>query len=450
VKPISLVSTTAVTLLAVTMFAGCSPETASMTVAPAPVVQPAPTPWPEPPQTEIPKFEEYPDPEMPVKPEYAKIPEQQFPWVYEDGGQRQMQAKPQVDILFVVDNSDSMRTAQENLVNNVSSFANAIGNNKMIDYHIGVVSVWDYSPEFKADDFGIGELRTVKDGHGKRFVTRNESAAILKSSLSIGVKALKDGGPQHEEIYAPLAAALDKSGNGAPNDGFFRREAQLVVIFLTDADEQPDTKIFPGGTRLSNEDMYDKLVSFKGGDKTKISAYGVLVPVNAPDDKKDYILRITPKDHPECFDFVPKKAPKLNGLCPKAFGPEKLENFVMKVNSAGGSAQPVRSTYIKSIISTSFGADLTAIGEGIKKKTLAKVIYLQSRPLALKYKPDIEVYYGTPEEVEAGKAQMIPYGGSKGWKYDVKQNAIVLSGDVDYKEKQNARYIVRMHVAALQ
>lgn len=457
-KSLSLISISLVAVISVTMFAGCSPETGTMTVTnPDPVVEPQIIPAAEP--IVYPESTPYPDPQSPEKPNYPSVADQQFPWIYEDGGQRQLQAKPQVDILFVVDNSDSMRSAQENLVNNIAKFSNAIGNNKMIDYHIGVISVWDFSPEFKGEEYGLGELRFVKDSkgssNGKRFVTRNESATVLASTLSIGVKALKDGGPQHEEIYAPLAAALDKAGNGKPNDGFFRPEAQLVVIFLTDADEQPDTKAIPTG-RLTNSDMYEKLVAFKGGDKNKISAYGVLVPVNAPETKKDYILRITPKDHPECYDWIQptnpklKPQPKLNGKCPSAFGPEKLENFVMKVNSAGGSSQPVRSTFIKSITSPTFGDDLKAIGEKIKTKTMAKVIYLQSRPLALKYQPDVEVYYGTPEEVEAGKAQKIPFGGTKGWVYDVRQNAIILSGDIAYQQKQDARYIVRMHVAALQ
>jgi hypothetical protein len=472
VKKHSLLTSSVLALLAVSFLAGCSPKSSNMTISPAP------SKYIPPPQDEKPEFEkpnldtvygekpkvEQPNldtvygekPKPPEIPTFDKVPDQKFDWVYEDGGQRQLELKPQVDILFVVDNSDSMRSAQANLVRNIDKFSAVIGRTQMIDYHIGVISVWDYSKRFTdihANGAGLGELHFVKDSQGQsqkqRFVTRQESP-MLASTLNIGVQAYKDGGPEVEEFFAPVAAALEKAGNGAPNDGFFRPEAQLVVIFMTDADEQKEEYDSASGvTRLSVGELYDKLVNFKAGDKTKVSAYGVLVPTNAPEAKKDFGLRMTPKDHPECFDIEPKKAPKLNGSCPKAFGPDKLEKFVLTANSNSGS-KDLRSAYIKDITAPDFGNDLTAIGAGITKKTMAKVIYLSHRPMFVKYAPDVQVFYGTQEDVDAGKAQMIPFSPNNGWSYDVKQNAVVLSGDIKYQNKANARYIVRMHVAPVQ
>lgn len=450
-KTTTFLANAVLALLTSSMIVGCSPQSSTMTITPEPVQQY------QMPRPEVHDSEE-PTPAQAEAPVYPGIPEQKFDWIYEDGGQRQLELKPQVDILFVVDNSDSMRSAQENLVKNISKFSDVIGQTQMIDYHIGVVSVWDYSKHFtenRKDSFGIGDLRFIKDSKGQsqaqRFVTRKESA-ILSSTLNIGVQALKDGGPEVEEIFAPLAAALDKSGNGAPNDGFFRPEAQLVVIFMTDADEQKDEyDATTGVSRLSVTDMYEKLVSFKGNDRTKVSAYGVLVPVNAPDTKKDFYLRKTPKDHPECFDFEPKKAPKLNGNCPAAFGPVKLEKLLFKINSSAGfTAQQIRSTYIKDITRPDFGKDLTEIGTGISKKTLEKVIELSRRPLILNNVPKVEVYYGTPEQLNAGKAQLIPFSRTRGWTYNLKNNTVNLSGEIKYQNQENARYIVRMQVPPLE
>lgn len=426
-------------LAATLLFVGCSPRTSSMTISqPQPVIEPAKVDEPTIPQS--------------VAPAAQKVPDQKFDYVELDGGGRQLEAKPQVDILFVVDNSDSMRSAQANLVANVHKFAEQIGRTKMIDYHIGVISVWDYSKRFnekRTDGYGIGDLRFVKDSTGatrpQRFVTRNESS-LLASTLSIGVQAYKDGGPEVEEFFAPLAAALDKTGRGAPNEGFFRPEAQLVVIFMTDADEQKEDVDPESGTRrLSPREMYEKLVSFKGDDRSKVSAYGVLVPANAPDTFKDYGLRITPKDHPECFDMT-GKTPKLNGTCPAKFGPDRLEEFVMLANGAGTAAE-IRRTYIKNITAKDFSADLVEIGSGISRKTLAKVIPLSGlRPRVVNGQLQILVRYGTPDELAAGKGQIIPYGRA-GWTYDVDQNAVVLSGDIRYADKVDGRYSVKLVVA---
>lgn len=443
-KTITVMTSSLLVLLTLAVVGGCSPKSASMTIT----SEDAPK-TPQPPPASDPKPVITPT----VIPEFAEIPNQKIDLVEFDGGGRQLESKPQVDILFVIDNSDSMRSAQEKVSANIHKFSNEIANTKMIDYHIGVISVWDYSKRFtehRPDNLGIGDLRPVKGAGGdqtQRFVTRNETP-LLAATLNIGVQAYKDGGPEVEEFFGPLAAALDKTGHGAANEGFFRPEAQLVVIFMTDADEPPEEVDPDSGTpRLSTQGMYSKLVTFKGGDRSKVSAYGVLVPQNAPDVYKDYGLRITPKYHPECFDMT-LKVPKLNGLCPTAFGPQKLESFIMKANGASG-AVAARKTFIKNITETDFSAALKDIGAGISKKTLQKVIYLSgARPrLDENFKPEIVVRYGTPEELAAGKGQVIPFNLSNGWSYNLDQNAVVLSGNIKYEDKANAKYSVQLRVA---
>jgi hypothetical protein len=364
-------------------------------------------------------------------------------WIADDGGQSQLDFNPQVDILFVIDNSDSMRAAEDNLVRNIGRFVDGIVKNKMIDYHIGVISTWDSSERFaknKKDPFQIGDLRYVKDSKGQnfnqRYITRKESPSLMASTLNIGVASYADGGPEVEEFFSPLAAALDKNGRGATNEGFFRDQAQLVVVFATDADDST--------SQITPEQMTRQLVNFKGGHAEKVSVYGALVKSSDSDEYKDWDLRVHPKYHPECFDMT-KKKPVNNGKCEKGFGPERLEQLIVMANPDGGTPEQTKDKYIMSIISKNFGTDLAKIGAGITVKVLEKDILLTQRPKSDENgNPLVRVRYGTPEELKAGRGQTIPRNDKGGWRYNPEENSIHLSGDIAYQYKDGARFIVEL------
>lgn len=397
-----------ISLLALTMMAACSPAGVGL-VSEDPIVQP-----------EIPQFE-------PVE-----LPN--IGWITEDGGQTQLDFNPQVDILFVTDNSDSMRVAQENLVKNLDRFTAGISSNKAIDYHIGVVSTWDSSERFiknKKDNYGIGELRFIKDAKGnthtsKRFVTKAESSSVLASTLKIGVAAYEQGGPEVEEFFSPLMASLEKTGRGATNEGFFRENAHLVVVLVTDADDS--------SAGISPEQMGQALIDFKGGRRSKVSVYGVLVNAKTPDKFKDWGLRVHPNYHPECFDMSQKPA-KNNGTCVEGFGPKNIESFIYFANDNSGTLEDSLKKYTMSITSADFGKDLGKIGDEITTKTLTleKEILLQHRPkvdsktgaLAL------EVYYGSQK---LGKDKGL------GWAYNPENNSVL----VKYRYVEGARFTVRL------
>ncbi|RYZ87591.1 MAG: hypothetical protein EOP04_11360, partial [Proteobacteria bacterium] len=328
------------------MLSACSPESNTMvkdTPAPAPAAKPTP----------FPKVVVEP---TPTPPPGTKVVVQQPVRVTLDGGQNQTEFNPQVDILFVIDNSDSMQSAQTKLFQNVKKFADGITKNKMIDYHIGVISTWDNSPEYAAspsrqDTYQIGDLRFIKDSKGQkfgqRFLTPKEDKSLLAPTLNLGVLSLANGGPENEEFFSPVLAALDKTGRGASNEGFFREEAQLVVVYMTDADESK--------TDITPEQMTAKLIAFKGGRANKVSVYGALVKPNDSDSNKDWALRVHPKYHPECFDMTKKPARNL-GTC-KGFGPERLEQLILLANAASGTPKEIRATNIMSIVGDKFGSD---------------------------------------------------------------------------------------------
>lgn len=381
-------------------------------------------------------------PAPPVIPKYDAVPEQKFEWITMDGGQSQLDFNPQVDILFISDNSDSMKSTQANLSKNIEKFASGITQNKMIDYHIGVISTWDSSERFakaKKDKYEMGDLRYVKDRSHKmvdlRYVTKAIRSKIdLAATINIGVVPYAQGGPEVEEFFAPLAASLEKNGRGATNENFFRPDAQLVVIMVTDADDST--------SRISPEQMVQLLVDSKSGVSKKVSAYGVLVRASDSDEVKDWALKVHPTYHPECFDMSAKK-PKNNGQC-KGFGPERLEQFIIAANADAGTPDEIRKKYIIPLTSKNFGNELAQIGSDITVKTLTKEIFLQQRPRfdETSKKIMLRVRYGSASDLAKGKGQLIPQQQVGGWLYNPENNSVRLSGDVKYVYIEGARFAV--------
>lgn len=394
-------------------------------------------------QPEIPKNEKAaPQVEAP------KVEKPGLNWITQDGGQRQFEFNPRLDILFVVDNSDSMKEEQENLSRNMNRFAQDLRKNRMIDYHIGVVSVWDDSDRAVSKaKYKNGELRRVRDGQGRtlgaRFLTRaTKDDALLAPTLKIGVVPYAEGGPEKEQIFSPIANALQRIGHADTNENFFRDDAPLVIVIVTDADDSTPN--------LTPEQMADDLFKFKGDRKDQVTVYGVLTRKSDPDSVKDWDLRVHPKYHPECFEAVKTTVPakkkggkatvktemKLNGKCAGGFGPDRLEQFIQFANAQHHRPDQVEKELILSLNQADYGKDLAKIGGDIAIRALEKEIVLDQRPrtdengeLLLK------VYYN---------GALIPAGRQKGWTYNQETNTVHLAGDIVYKYSENARFMVKL------
>lgn len=393
-----------------------------------------------------------PAPEKPVVPKYDPIPADKIQWISIDGGQSELDFNPKVDIIFVLDNSDSMKSAQENLSRNINRFVDGFGKNRMIDYHIGVVSVWDSSERFvknKKDGYAIGELRKLKNANNQisnaRFVSRFQGAAeILSATLKIGIAPYAEGGPENEEMFSPLSAALKSTSGNPDSKDFFRDDAQLVVVVISDADDST--------AGVTPEQMASELINFKGGKRAKVAAYGALVKKSDPEESKDWGLRIHEKYHPECFTFTETRrngrtvtTAKNNGQCKEGFGPDRLEQFILAANEGQGTPAEIRARHIMSLVQKDFGQDLAKIGSDISMKTLAKEIRLPQRP-----RQDangslmIRVRYGTAKALAEGKGQVIPNAQKGGWLFDPDNNSVKLSGDVQYQYQDGARFAIDM------
>lgn len=158
---------------------------------------------------------------------------------------------PNVDVLFVIDNSGSMADQQQSLIASFDGFVKGMQNSLSgaTSYHVGVVSTDDYGGN---NGCGlIGDLITQTSGPsssqsmcgpfagGGRFLTDAEPNLSAKFSC---VAQIGTGGNSDERPARALMNALDPARNapGACNAGFSRKDSLLVLVVITDEDDVPD------------------------------------------------------------------------------------------------------------------------------------------------------------------------------------------------------------------
>ena len=277
---------------------------------------------------------------------------------------------PKVNILFVVDNSGSMRGYQQKLADNIEKFADTFFENTRVDYRIGVVPVYDSKNlnDTKIYNSGprkmnpLGELVKLKglpegDATTELFITRHtpNPKEVLKQTVLLGTQ----WGPEAEESFSPVMQVMNPQHNAEKNQGFYEKEAHLAVIFLTDADD-----VSPN---LSAEDFYNQLVAAKDGDRSK-----VLIAAAIPDPAKHGSSCTTDGRGP--IDAIPT---------------------LMKI-SGGITAD---------LCSNNFGTRLTDFGNYLVRQ-------LTSQKIPLGFLPDVTtlmVTYGAPDS-KIEDRQVIPRG----------------------------------------
>lgn len=281
-----------------------------------------------------------------------------------DSGGNKVSFNRAVDILFVIDDSGSMSEHQANLAQNVKLFTQTMLANQILDYHIGVVTSNMDTPPYNPVPGAAwkGELWGTT-----KYVSRQTAggAAVLESNLQPGTN-----GSGTEMFFTPVQAALTPPQLTGPNVGFYRADAYLAVIFLTDADDQ---------SQMSAADFYKFLVNLKGGDPSKIIAYGVNIP-------------------------------SADKTCSRSGEPEpqKLEAFY-KLTAAK----------TLDLCDVDYGTKLAALGDDLVRR-VGSVLYL-TRPA----QPDtIKVTFGS---------QVVPNDVKTGWIYDPSRNGLIFGDEIDLK-----------------
>lgn len=154
--------------------------------------------------------------------------------------------KKPIDVLFVIDDSASMKDDQDAVAANFKSFISSFSANQ-IDFHIGVVT----TDMVKQDRAG----RLVKP-----FLvpTTLKIAEAFDAMVKVGVS----GSPDEKGLLAARAALSEPLLSSTANKGFLRPAADLGIVFVADEDDHDKATV-------------DSYVTFFKGLKSDISAVSV-------------------------------------------------------------------------------------------------------------------------------------------------------------------------------
>lgn len=210
-----------------------------------------------------------------------------------EGGDNIEDGCKKVDLLFVIDNSGSMKDEQINLVSSFPSFIDEIQVQlaEAEGYHIGVISTDDYEFNDGCEEEGALIIATGGEGSSDQFCgpfaeghSYMTEADDLDVAFSCAAQIGTDG-DSDERGMQTLQAALsdDMNGPGGCNDGFLRDDALLVVVLITDEEDdheldgcnqepQPGSYGEPAG-------WYEHVVAAKAGVEKNIVVLSLIGPV---------------------------------------------------------------------------------------------------------------------------------------------------------------------------
>lgn len=190
-----------------------------------------------------------------------------------------------IDFLFVVDNSVSMKDNQKSLVDSVPDFITTITKEipDLESYHVGVISTDENrfnGTEGSKNCATMGGLvtRTVDYSEypfehicapydkGKNFMSNGDDLTE-KFTCAAKLGAMGSGNERPMDAIQ-VAFSEDLTKKGACNEGFFREDAILVVVLVTD--EEDDIEVedgFDNGSKGEPADWYKAVLDFKKGRK---------------------------------------------------------------------------------------------------------------------------------------------------------------------------------------
>jgi hypothetical protein len=172
-----------------------------------------------------------------------------------------------IDVVIAVDNSGSMREEKEALRDIAfPGFAQALINvaGGIEDFRVGVLDACPNPASFHTR--GVGGACNFQSG--KVWMESSSTALVdeFKCVGDIDSSGTSCSGSNDDEQPATAATvSLEPAyqGAGMPNAGFMRADALLVVVAITDEDEQP----VPNATA---QQIYDRLVAVKGDVKKMV------------------------------------------------------------------------------------------------------------------------------------------------------------------------------------
>lgn len=145
---------------------------------------------------------------------------------YQNGGN----LNSKIDILWVIDNSGSMDTSQQNVANNFNSFINGFVT-KNLDFKLAVIDTGAWQTQFTGNKSQSRFRDGVGNNHSGVFVITPSTPNIIQTFMTNVL--LGTNGTGDERMHSSFIQGLTNSLNA----GFMRPDSHLAIINLTDEDD---------------------------------------------------------------------------------------------------------------------------------------------------------------------------------------------------------------------
>ena len=165
-----------------------------------------------------------------------------------------------LDLIFVVDDSGSMEPYQQSLEEAARRFGTAF-DSLQADVHAAVITT-------SMSNGNYCQSKVLCDGKFKDGYISNRSGLRFSDELAARLRVGTQGDAT-ETVFAPLLTALEEPLRHPENAGFLRADARLVIVFVTDAEEQ---------SQIKPSEFAKRVVGLKGGQADRVSLIGALLP----------------------------------------------------------------------------------------------------------------------------------------------------------------------------
>lgn len=167
--------------------------------------------------------------------------------------QNSSETNGKIDVLFVVDNSGSMKSSQDNLAASFSHFIELF-TEKGFDYQIAVTTSDAYRSQFVTDPVTAAAFAKYKDGIAPNktgvFIIKPDPSATDAAAEKVRIETLFKkniiqgiNGNGDERVFSSFEASLTHAINSPANIGgtFPRADAFLSVIVISDEEDFSQT-----------------------------------------------------------------------------------------------------------------------------------------------------------------------------------------------------------------
>ncbi len=318
---------------------------------------------------------------------YSLLPDQD---VFEQSAK---EVSGKIDILWVIDNSGSMETSQQNVADNFQSFIEQF-QTKGFDFNIAVTTSEAYLDYFQSEiDYSRFRDGTDFTEHTGVTIINKDTPDLSDTFITNILQGISGNGD--ERVFQSMRAALENQDN--LDEGFPREDSFLAVIIVSDEDDfSHDGSNFLGG-QYSNPDLHSHLdyVSFLDGI------------TNSSPGRQNYSVNAIGIWDEDC-------RLELTDLWPGRKIGYRMGDLVDATEGVKGS------------LCDDFAGTLEAISASII--TLTTQFYMSRVPV----ESTIEIIVDGVE---------VPKSSENGWSYDEIKNAIIFSGD--YIPAAGAEIIVK-------